>query len=195
MKKIGLTGGIGSGKTTVCKIFQSIGIPVYYADPRAKALMSFDPVLKAVLKKELGPEIYHRNGRLNRKVMANLIFNNKDKLNTVNALVHPAVNRDSANWMKDQDASYCIYEAALLIENGSYKNFDKLIVVTAPEELRVYRVMKRDRITKEQVLSRISSQLPQDQKNHLADYLIINDGDHSLIQQVADIHRDIIINN
>lgn len=194
MKKVGITGGIGSGKTTVCKIFESIGVPVYYADIRAKWLMSFNPALKSSLKKELGPEIYHSNGRLDRKVMASLIFNDKDKLEKVNSLVHPAVHRDAARWIKMQISPYILYEAALLIENDSYKNFDRMIVVTAPEELRIKRVMKRDNVSRDQVMARIKNQLPQDIKNQLADYLIVNDGEHSLIQQVVIIHKSITEN-
>ena len=189
---IGLTGGIGSGKTTVCQIFQSIGIPVYYADPRAKWLMSFHRPLKNALKQALGSDIYHRNGRLNRKAMADIIFHDKDKLEQVNKLVHPAVHQDAAEWVKKQTAPYIIYEAALLIENGSYTSFDFLIVVTAPKEIRINRVMKRDNIDRKQVLARINNQIPQGIKNLKADFLITNDGYHSLIQQVVEIHQQLL---
>lgn len=191
MKKIGITGGIGSGKTTVCKIFESIGIPVYYADQRAKWLMSYDSELKSKLKEAFGPGIYHSNGRLNRKAMADVIFHDKKMLNMVNALVHPAVHKDAEKWMSVQTGPYLLYEAALLIENGSYRNFDRIIVVTAPEELRIQRVMRRDKISRENVMARINSQLPQIKKNQLADYLIVNDEKHSLIQQIVQIHKSI----
>jgi len=189
---IGVTGGIGSGKTTVCRLFEMLGIPAYYADKEAKRLMSYDKTLKASIKELLGPECYHRNGRLNRAAVASIIFTNKEKRLALNHLVHPAVRIDAQRWAAEQDAPYTLQEAALLVENGSYKTLDKLIVVTAPEEIRIARVMKRDRSTKEQVRGRINSQLPESEKVNVADYVIDNGGGKSLVRQIWKIHQALI---
>jgi dephospho-CoA kinase len=191
-KIIGITGGIGSGKTTVCKIFESLGIPVYNADVRAKYLMNHDVRLKGKIKSLLGKEAYHRNGRLNKAFVAKKIFNNKELLAGINAIVHPAVHHDAALWAQNNpDAPYLLYEAALLVENGSYKNFYKIIVVTAPEALRIARVMKRDGIEESAVRARMKNQLPDGKKTALADYIINNDENESILQAVVRIHRDI----
>ena len=190
---IGITGGIGSGKTTVCKIFQGMGVPVYDADSRAKYLMSFDQSLKSEIKALLGKGAYHKNGRLNRAYVAHKIFNDKDLLKGINDLVHPAVHKDAGSWVKKhQTAPYVLYEAALLVENGSYKAFNKLIVVTAPEPLRIDRVVKRDHSTRKQVELRVANQLPEEKKVEVADYIINNDETSSIVKLVVALHRKIL---
>lgn len=192
MKTIGITGGIGSGKTTCCRIFETLGIPVYFADVRAKKLMTSDKLLKSQIKELLGKESYYRNGRLNRGYIANQIFNNKSLLKQMNALVHPAVGRDVIGWATKQKSDYVMYEAALLVENGSYKNFTKLIVVSCPEQERIRRVTTRDGSTVEEVKARMRNQLAEEKKVAVADYVIVNDGNEMLIPQIMEIHEEIL---
>ncbi len=192
MKTIGITGGIGSGKTTCCRLFEKRGIPVYYADTRAKNLMLTSRPLKKQIKELLGEEAYHRNGRPNRPYIASQIFSDKKLLKQMNAIVHPAVGRDVIGWVQAQKAPYVLYEAALLVENGSYKNFDKLLVVTCPKEERIRRVMKRDGVGKEAVLARMKNQLPEKKKVAVADMLIDNSGELDLEKQIQKIHENII---
>lgn len=193
MLKVGITGGIGSGKTLVCGIFKTLGIPVYAADDRAKALMQTDPELIAAIKARFGDETYN-NGVLNRAYLSQVVFNNAEAIKDLNALVHPAVGKDAEAWQAQQTgAPYTLREAALLFESGSYKRLDKIIVVMAPQEVRIERVMKRDSVSREQVLARINNQWPQEEKVALADYVINNDGKQSLITQVMDLHQTLLI--
>jgi len=192
MIEAGITGGIGSGKTTVCRIFESMGIPVYYADPRAKFLMYKDKELKQQIKNLLGEEAYHSNGRPNRAVIATKIFSDKELLKGINSLVHPAVKNDYLKWRAQQKSKYTLYEAALLVENNSYKKLDALIVVTAPESMRLARVVKRDNSNIEAVKSRMKNQLPESAKVAVADYLINNGGSQSLIPQIWEINQKLI---
>lgn len=188
--KVGVTGGIGSGKTTVCKIFEFLGIPVYYADDRAKALMSEDSKVIKAIRSLFGPEAYQRNGNLNRNYIAAIVFEDKEKLAALNSIVHPAVFADGEEWNKLQsNTPYTIKEAALLFESGGYKTLDKVITVTAPKEVRIKRVMSRDGLSRSAVLSRIKNQMPDEEKKRLADFIIYNGGNHSLIQQVWQIHQ------
>ncbi|WP_353484522.1 dephospho-CoA kinase [Haliscomenobacter sp.] len=192
MQHLGITGGIGSGKTTVCKIFETLGIPVYYADDRAKYLMSHDPVLIAGIIELFGVEAFLEPHLLNRAHIAQVAFNDKEKLNQLNALVHPAVAQDGLNWQAAQhNAPYTLKEAALLFESGSYRTLDKIIVVAAPLELRIQRVMERDRAKREEVEARISKQMPEAEKVRLADFVINNDEKNLLIPQVMAIHSKI----
>ncbi len=190
--KVGITGGIGSGKTTVCKIFETLGIPIYYSDDRAKALMVEDLNLVHQIKALLGKDAYFENGSLNRTYIANIVFNNPKKLATLNALVHPVVIADAEIWHKAQTAPYTIKEAALLFESGSFRSLDKTITVYAPEALRLKRVMNRDEIAIDQVQSRMNKQLSEIDKIHLADFVITNNEKALLIPQVLNIHRAII---
>ncbi len=192
MIKVGITGGIGSGKTTVCRLFEKMDIPVYYADREAKRLMNSDRNLKARIKDLLGDDAYFRNGRLNRKHVASIVFNDKQKLEKLNAIVHPAVAKDGEKWFEKQKTKYAIKEAALLVENASYKQLDFLIVVTAPVEMRIKRVVKRDKSDYNQVKLRIANQLPEVQKKKVADFVIDNSGDVSLVSQVWKIHRKLM---
>lgn len=189
--KVGITGGIGSGKTTVCKMFEELGVPVYYSDDRAKYLMQHEHHLIDEIKKSFGDDVYE-NCKLNRKLLAERVFNDKAKLDLLNSLVHPAVFRDTERWLEEQKerkVPYVIKEAALLVETGSYKTLDKLIVVTAPLDTRIKRVMTRDQLELEEVQARVRNQLPESEKVKLADFVITNDKylDH-LQKQVKDIH-------
>lgn len=193
MFKVGITGGIGSGKTTVCKIFEVLGIPVFYADSAAKAIMNTDQALVAGIKAAFGNEAYHQDDALNRKYLAKIVFNDDAELARLNALVHPAVFRAFEVWAKNQHAvPYVLKEAALLFESGSNKLCDKMILVTAPQELKIKRVIERDAITATEVLSRMSKQFTDEQKSSLADFAVINDENQLLIPQVLKLHEQFL---
>lgn len=193
MLRIGITGGIGSGKTTVCKIFETLGVPVYYADDRAKWLMVHEPKLVNQIKSLLGTEAYLPDGSLNRQYVAGKIFKKNSLRLGLNAIVHPAVQQDGQQWFNQLgDVPYGLYEAALLYESGGYQSFDFIIVVTAPEALRIERVVKRDGTTPEAVAARINSQMPEVEKVKKADFVINNDGQHSLIKEVLKIHHQLL---
>lgn len=192
MLKVGITGGIGSGKTTVCKIFETLGIPIYYADDRAKYLMNTDEYLVTGIIKLFGKEAYFE-GELNRPHIASIAFSDKNILQQLNALVHPVVHQDSENWFLEQkNVPYVLKEAALHFETGGYKMLDKMITVFAPKAMRIERVMKRDNRTAEEVEARIDNQMPDSEKVKLADFVIYNDGSQSLIQQIYTIHQRLI---
>ena len=193
MIKTGITGGIGSGKTTVCRIFESLGIPVYYADICAKQLMNTDADLKESLMEMFGKDLYIE-GTLDRKKLSGIIFNNKEYLEAVNSLVHPAVARDFIRWCDRQSAAYILEETAILFESGMAGRFEKTILVTAPESLRVKRVCDRDHVEASAVYERMKNQWTDERKIPLADYIIYNDDIHMLIPQVIAIHRDLIRN-
>ena len=191
--KIGITGGIGSGKSTVCQIFATLGIPVYYADAAAKRLMVEDEALVAGIRKLFGEAAYDAEGQLQRQHLAQIVFQDRRKLALLNALVHPAVARDSLAWHAAQTkAPYTLKEAALLFESGSYQQLDQIICVRAPRALRLERVIQRDGITIEAVEARMAQQLPEAEKGERSDYLIENDGQQLLIPQVQRIHRAIL---
>jgi len=193
MLKVGITGGIGSGKTTVCRIFEVLGIPVYYADDRAKAIMVENTAVVEQIKNLFGSEAYLPDGSLNRAHIAEVAFNDQEKLNQLNGIVHPAVFADGDAWHKQQtDVPYTLKEAALLFESGGYKLMDKMITVVAPEELRIQRVVQRDGSSKEQVQKRIAKQMLDEEKIKPADYVIHNDGTHLLTKQVLEIHNDLL---
>lgn len=192
MLKVGITGGIGSGKTMVCHVFESLGVPIYYADDRAKWLMSHDADLIKGIISLFGDKAYLGNGTLNRKHISEIAFKDKTILSTLNALVHPAVAADVSRWFQSQNAfAYAIEEAALLIESQSYLNLDKLIVVTAPLETRISRVIQRDATTRELSTERVKSQMPEEEKISFADYIIKNDGTQLLLPQVISVHREL----
>ncbi len=192
MLKVGITGGIGSGKTTVCRIFETLGIPVYYADDRAKTIMVENKQVVNQVKDLFGAEAYLHDGSLNRQHIANIAFNDQQKLSQLNAVVHPAVFADGDQWHQQQmDVPYTLKEAALLFESGSYRQMDKLITVFAPEDLRIQRVLKRDDTYEEQVRQRIAKQMSDEEKTKLTDYVIYNDGQQALIPQVLKIHHQL----
>lgn len=189
--RVGITGGIGSGKSLVCKIFSCLRVPTYDADSRARKLMTEDSVLVGQIKKEFGEQSYHSDGTLNREFLGKEVFNNPVKLETLNRLVHPRVAIDGDTWMQENsNVAYTVKEAALLFESGSYKSLDKIIVVTAPERLRVQRVIGRDKSrTEEDVLKIIRSQMNEDEKVSRADFLIVNDELNLLLPQVLKLHE------
>ena len=192
MIKVGITGGIGSGKTTVCKFFEFLGVPIYYADSKAKELMQKDASLISSIRSLFGDESYDSNGVLNRPYLANKVFNDEEQLKKLNAIVHPAVFMDTAKWMDEHKGSrYTLYEAAILFESGNYKMFDKTITVFAPESLRIKRVMERDKVSEKEVRSRMSKQMDDTKKVALADYVIHNDLQHSLISQILALHKEL----
>jgi len=191
MLKVGVTGGIGSGKSTVCMIFETLGIPVYDADTRAKQLMNTDPELKTALKGYFGDGIFN-DETLDRRQLADIIFNDPKALEMVNSWVHPAVASDFEHWCIQQTSPYVIEEAAIIFESGMAQRFDKVILVTAPERLRIERVCDRDQITPEFVRKRMDNQWSEEKKIALADYIINNDNEYLLIPQVMEIHHAII---
>lgn len=191
--QIGITGGIGSGKTTVCRIFEELGIPVYYADERAKALMVENQTVIVELKKLFGEEAYLPDGALNRKWIGAIVFQDGKKLKQLNAIVHPAVLTDGEEWHQRQaNVPYTLKESALLFEIKSERFYDKTITVIAPKDVRIQRVMERDGLSKEAVEARMDKQLDDKRKRQLADYVIINDGQNLLIPQVLEIHRSLV---
>ncbi len=190
--KVGITGGIGTGKTVGCKIFELLGVPVYYADQRAKYLMQKDKDVKEKIIKTFGKESYWSNGKLNRSYLAREVFSDKQKTLKINSIVHPAVGKDLMGWFEKTNASYGLYEAALMFESGSTQFLDKIIVVSAPLELRITRVIERDKISRKEVMKRISKQMPQIEKEQLADEIIVNDESKSLISQVITIHHKLL---
>ncbi len=189
MLKVGITGGIGSGKTTVCRIFEMLNVPIYYADDRAKWLMQYDPDLKKNITGILGEAAYLSDGKLNRAHIGNLVFNDKSLLAQLNKLVHPAVFLDGENWFKKQTSPYAIKEAALFYETGSYSQMDQMIVVTADREERIRRVRLRDGLEREAVEARMDKQLPEKEKIEKADFVIYNNGQELLIPKVLQIDR------
>ncbi len=192
MKQIGITGNIGSGKSTVAKIFATLGIPIYDADARAKLVMTDNPTLKEALIQLLSEQAYLANGSLDRAFIAAKVFKNQDLLNGLNALVHPAVYKDYEDWVLVQTAPYVVKEAALLYESESYKQLDKIMVVHCSDELRIQRTMQRDQSTREAVVERLQKQMPQAEKMARADFLINNDESQLLIPQVMNLHQQFL---
>jgi dephospho-CoA kinase len=193
MLKIGITGNIGSGKTTVSKVFELLGIPVFYADFHARKVMTDDAILVAAIRTHFGAEAYFADGNLNRKYISNIVFNNEIELNKLNALVHPAVFRAFDVWAEAyQHKKYVLKEAAILFESGSNQQCDKTIVVAAALDVRVKRVMQRDQLTEEEVLRREKKQMPQAEKEAKADFIILNDAQTMVIPQVLQIHQQLL---
>ncbi len=187
---IGITGGIGSGKSTVCRIFQILGIPIYSADDRAKWLMANDPELKAGISNAFGTESYLEDGRVNRAFLAEKVFSDPERVKQINALVHPVVGKDFQTWAENQNTSYILKEAALLFETDSYRALDKTINVSSPLKIRVARILMRDPHRSEgQINHIIDQQMPDDEKNEKADFVIKNTDNKLLIPQVLDIHH------
>lgn len=189
--RIGLTGGIGSGKSTVAKIFELLGVPVYYADAASKRLYHTDKELMANLRKHFGEDIY-TNEQLNRSKLAAIVFSNKNKLELLNSLVHPPTIRDAEQWLSRQTAPYVVKEAALLFESGSVAGLNYVIGVYAPTHLRINRVMDRDGITREDVQNRMSKQIAETVKMRLCDFVITNDEQQLVIPQVMQLHQQLL---
>ena len=191
MKLIGITGGIGSGKSTIAKVFMSIGYPVYNSDTRAKELINSNEKLINSIKLSFGDDLYNSQG-LDRKKMASIVFNNPEKLELLNSIIHPAVGRDFEKWIDSQNTSFILKEAAILFETGIYKSLHKIILVSAPQETRIERVIKRDNTNREEVLSRMNNQWSEEKKTELADYVIDNSGNKLVIPQVLEIIKQIL---
>jgi dephospho-CoA kinase len=191
MLKVGITGGIGSGKSTVCQVFQTLGIPVFYADQAARYLMENDAVIVDSIKMLFGQDIY-QSGILQREKVAATVFKDPDVLQRLNAIVHPATIRYANQWMQKQQAPYVIKEAAIFFETGSDKEMDVMIGVYAPRKLRILRVMERDDIPQEKILERMSQQMDEEEKMKLCKYTITNDDRTAIIPQVLSIHSKLL---
>jgi len=193
MLKVGITGGIGSGKTTVCRVFEVLGIPVFYADDAAKSIMHTDARLREDIIKDFGKDSYTANGDLDRNYIAAIVFSNKEQLVKLNALVHPAVFRAFESWVAEQkDVPYVLKEAALLFESDAYKMCDQSILVKSPEALKFERIMVRDQITLEEVRLRMDRQFSDEKKEKMADHLITNNEQLLLIPQILALHKHFI---
>lgn len=193
MLKIGLTGGIGSGKSTVAEVFVQLGIAVYLSDDRAKALMVNDTELKSSIIALFGEQSYEL-GQLNRAYIASKVFSDKKELERLNALVHPVLKKDFYLWCIEQSSPYIIKEAAILFESEANKGLDKVILVVAPKDLRLNRVLNRDKVSTESVLARMQAQWTNERKKALSDYVISNDEKCSVLEQVLKVHNELIKN-
>ena len=189
--KVGITGGIGSGKSTICRIFRILGAPVFVADDVAKNLMNSNNEIIEQLIKEFGREIYSENRALNRKKLAEIIFNDNFQREKVNNIIHPAVRAEFVNWTNTQNSPYIIHEAAILFESGFYKMMDFTILITAPEEIRIERVMKRDNVDTKTVRERISKQWADDEKRELASFEMVNDNKNLIIPEILKLNENL----
>ena len=191
MMKVGITGNIGSGKTTVCKIFEILGVPVFNADEESKKILFNDPVALSEVKKAFGEEIFS-DGIPDRKRIAELVFNDEGKLEQLNSILHPVVIQKAEDWFNSQNGHpYALKEAALIFEVSGEKLLDKVIVVSAPEPLRIKRIVLRDGVSETEVRARMARQISQDEKIRRADYVINNDETETLIPQVIKIHNEL----
>jgi dephospho-CoA kinase len=192
--QIGITGGIGSGKSTICKIFTCLGVPVYDADSRAKSIMTTDGILIEQIKKEFGDLVYLPDGSLDREYLSRVIFENQEKRSLLNQMVHPRVAADTDRWLdQNREATYVVREAALLIESGAYLRVDKVLLVTAPEELRIKRVLARDpHRLREEVVKIMATQLPEEEKKKVADVVVYNDETQLLVPQILHLHSQFL---
>jgi dephospho-CoA kinase len=186
MKHIGLTGGIGSGKSFIAQIIEHMGYPVYYSDARAKELTKSNPTIKMGLISLFGEEVFEGN-QLNAELISSRIFHDDELLKQVNELIHPIVRADFENWVLNQKSALVFNEAAILFETGAYRNFDATILVCAPTELKIQRVMKRENCSKEEVMTRMSKQWSDEDKMKLTDYSILNDNQTPILIQIEEI--------
>ena len=191
MLKIGITGGIGSGKSTVCRVFIALGIPVFEADLIAKELMNTNQEIHKKLVNLFGASVYHSDHTVDRKYLAGIVFNNPSLLAQLNEIVHPVVRETFFSWCKKQQSTYIIHEAAILFESGFYKMMDKTIAVVTSENERIQRVMKRDGLTLELVKERIKNQWTDDERIKLADFVIGNNDNELIIPQIIEIDKKI----
>jgi dephospho-CoA kinase len=188
MLKVGLTGGIGSGKSTVAKIFQTLGIPVFDADAVAKSIMHTNTEVKAAVIKAFGEKAY-QDDQLNRKYIADIVFKDPFQLEILNSIVHPATMQAAEDWFQQQAAPYVIKEAALLFEAGSAAGLDFIVGVTAPQHVRIHRVMQRDGVGRQEVLTRMGRQIDNTIKMRLCDAVIVNDGIQAILPQIQELHQ------
>ena len=194
MKIVGITGGIGSGKSTICKVFETLGVPVFYADEEARLITEDNPEVVAAIQAVFGKDIY-LNGALNRRHLGTIVFAQPELLKELNAIVHPAVGQRFKDWVKaNENAPYIVKEAAILIETGGHKVMDEVILVTAPEEVRVERVMQRDNVKEPDVRARMSRQMSDEEKVKFASFILENDGKSLLLPQIMDFHRKMTAN-
>ncbi len=192
MKKVAITGNIGSGKSAACKVFETLGIPVFYADQQAKALYG-DVRVQQSVREAFGDDIFDMHNKLIKSKLAALIFNDKKALQTINNIIHPRMMQQYANWLEQHaNAVYTLHEAAVIFENGLDVYFDKIINVSAPVELRILRIMKRDQLTRQAVENRMAMQWPDEKKNEKADFVIVSNNKRFLIPQVLKIHNSLI---
>jgi len=192
MVRVGLTGGIGSGKSTVAQIFEVLGIPVYYADISAKKLMNEDAELRSAITTIFGEQAYVNN-LLDRKYISSIVFSDPAKLQQLNALVHPATKKDGEAWMQQQTSSYAIHEAALIFEAKVSDRLDLVIGVSSPEKLRIQRAMGRDKINRDEVLKRMDQQLDEGLKMSKRDFVLINNEQQLLIPQILELHQKLLV--
>jgi len=189
MKKVGVTGGIGSGKSLVCKIFRCLNVPVFSADDEAKALLETDSEIRLVLTGFFGKELY-LSGKLNKQMLSDIIFNDRKNLEIVNNAIHPAVLERFTEWCTCQTKSaYVIMEAAIIFETGTDSFLDKVVNISAPEAIRIERVSKRDSVSKEKVIERINNQFTEKERKKMADINLVNDGKIMLLPQVLEVHK------
>jgi len=187
MLQVGLTGGIGSGKTTVARIFRALGVPVFEADVAGRALLAENDDVKAAVLERFGQNIL-REGRIDRAALASIVFKDHQALKELNAIIHPAVRASFKRWASGQLAPYVLMEAAILAESGGAKHMDLIIVVTAPEDLRIHRVMQRDGVEEEAVRARLANQISEEERVATADHVITNDDAQLVIPQVLAVH-------
>ncbi|MFD0975938.1 dephospho-CoA kinase [Salinimicrobium gaetbulicola] len=187
MKVLGLTGGIGSGKTTVAGFFRELGIPVYIADDEAKKLMNSDPEIQLQIKEIFG-DVAYKNGVLDRQFLASRVFNDRDLLEKLNSIVHPAVGKHFLTWKDQQDSDYVVYEAAILFEKGGYKKCDYNLLITAPLEVKLMRLQKRDKASAEEIQARMNNQWSDEKKAQFADFIIENKDLSETRENVRKIH-------
>jgi len=191
MLKVGITGGIGSGKSTVCQVFETLGIPVFYADGAGKYLLENDSSIINSVKALFGEEVYS-GGVLDRERIATIVFKDKTILEQLNSIIHPAVIRYSVQWMESRQAPYVLKEAAIFFESGSYKEMDYMIGVYAPRKLRILRVVERDNSSQEKILERMSYQMDEEEKMKRCDFVITNDDVQAVIPQVLKVHEQLL---
>ncbi|MAX69299.1 MAG: dephospho-CoA kinase [Flavobacteriales bacterium] len=191
MKKIGITGGIGSGKTYIASVFQSFRIPIFNADIQAKKVMTSSRKLIKVVKEEFGNDIY-KDSDLNKEKLASIVFSNSDKLQKLNSLVHPIVKEEFNNWYMKQTSPYVIKEAAILFESNSHIELDAVICVSAPLDLRIKRLLNRDDYSENEIKKRIDNQISQEKKEKLSDYIIVNDEKELLLPTIIKIHKELL---
>ena len=189
--RLGVTGGIGCGKTTVCRVFSVLGIPVFSADDEAKRIQDSDPDIQIKLNTVAGKDLYS-SGKLDRKELASLIFSNKDLLFEVNSIIHPAVFKSFTKWVARQDAPYSIMEAAILFESGAYRLMDRIVTVVTPLEERIERIVNGNMLTKEQIIARIRNQTDDEYRISKSDYVICNSENDMIIPAILGIHREML---
>lgn len=193
MLKVGITGNIGSGKSTVCRIFELLGIHVYYADERSRLLMHEPAVIQKIVSL-FGEDLLNEEKKIDRKKLAVVVFNDPEKLKQLENIIHPATLQDFDQWCESyKQEAYILKEAAILFESKTYPGLHKIITVSAPEDIRIQRVISRDHVTEDMVLQRVRSQWSDEEKMKRADFIIYNDGRQLLIPQVVDIHNSLLI--